>query len=380
MLLDRIENYVDSLKKWDHYPIASTLYSGPARILSGGVQVVAGAAFAGFSAIYGWQNDLSDWWGDTKENIREMGNGGSNIVRGVIASCPFAGNLTCYLYDQSSLGIFGFKKEIHVPTPLFKTDDVDVSGDEKRSEFQNKVVVITGGNSGIGAAIADKFNLLGAKIVIFDRAEQKKLEDQCHRLKDAIYVQGDVRNLSDLDKLYKATETAFGKIDVLVASAGIIGPQVVDKVDEKFFDTLVDTNFKGVYFTVQRAAPHLNKGASVVLLSSAACHAGFRNDSVYSATKAAVSMLARSFSADFIGRGIRVNAISPGYTDTAIFDQMKTFLPQRFKALGKNVPVGRFAAASEIAEAALFLSSAKSSYVVGIDLVIDGGGTAIYPH
>lgn len=379
MLLDRIENYADSLKKWDHYPIASSLYSGPARILSGGVQIVAGAAFAGFAAIYGWQNDLSDWWGDTKANIREIGHGGSNIIRGIVASCPFAGNLTLYLYDTSSFGVIGLKKEINVPTSPLKVIQ-NVSESAKTSEFHDKVVVITGGNSGIGAAVAEKFNLLGAKIVIFDRADHNKLEQQRQKFKQAIFVQGDVRNLSDIDRLYRETEKNFGKIDVLIASAGIIGNQVVDKVDEEFFDTIVNTNFKGVYFTVQRAVPNLNKGACVVLLSSAACHAGFRNDSVYSATKAAVSILARNFSADLIERGIRVNAISPGYTDTAIFDKMKMFLPQRFKALAKNVPVRRFAEATEIAEAVLFLSSVKSSYVVGIDLVIDGGGTALYPH
>lgn len=247
------------------------------------------------------------------------------------------------------------------------------------NEFFNKVVIITGGNSGIGEATASKFNEHGAKIVIFDRADQKKLEAQCQKLRQAIFVQGDVRNISDIEKLYKETEKAFGKIDVLVASAGIAGQRIVDEVNEDFFDDLVDTNFKGVYFTVQRAIPHLKKGSSVVLISSAARLAGFRNDSVYSSTKAAISALVRSFVADLIKRGIRVNAISPGYTDTPIFDKVKIHSPEKIQEFEKTIPVGRFAYPYEIAEAVLFLASIKSSYVVGVDLVIDGGASAINP-
>ena len=247
------------------------------------------------------------------------------------------------------------------------------------NEFFNKVVVITGGNSGIGEAIASKFNEHEAKIVIFDRADQKKLEAQCQKLQQAIFVQGDVRNISDIEKLYKETEKAFGKIDVLIASAGIAGKRIVDEVDEDFFDDIVDTNFKGVYFTIQRAIPHLKKGSSVILISSAARLAGFRNDSVYSSTKAAISTLARNFAADLIKREIRVNAISPGYTDTPIFDKVKIHSPQKIQEFESTIPVGRFAYPAEIAEAALFLASIKSSYVVGADLVIDGGASAISP-
>lgn len=247
------------------------------------------------------------------------------------------------------------------------------------NEFLNKVVVITGGNSGIGEAIASKFNEHEAKIVIFDRADQKKLEAQCQQLKQAIFVQGDVRNISDIEKLYKETEKAFGKIDVLIASAGIAGNRIVDEVNEDFFDDIVNTNFKGVYFTIQRAIPHLKNGSSVILISSVARLAGFRNDSVYSSTKAAVSTLARNFAADLIKREIRVNAISPGYTDTPIFDKLKIHSPQKIQEFERTIPLGRFACPAEIAEAALFLASIKSSYVVGADLVIDGGASAISP-
>lgn len=247
------------------------------------------------------------------------------------------------------------------------------------NEFLNKVVVITGGNSGIGAAIASKFDEHGAKVVIFDRADQIKLKAQCQQLQQALFVQGDVRNLADIEKLYLETEKAFGTIDVLIASAGIAVKRIVDEVDEDFFDDIVDTNFKGVYFTIQRAVPHLNKGASVILVSSAARLAGFRNDSVYSSTKAAISTLARNFAADLIQREIRVNAISPGYTDTPIFDKVRTHFPQKIQEFEKTIPVGRFAYPAEIAEAALFLASARSSYIIGADLIIDGGASAISP-
>ncbi|MFA6915381.1 MAG: SDR family oxidoreductase [Parachlamydiales bacterium] len=246
-------------------------------------------------------------------------------------------------------------------------------------EFRNKVVVITGGNSGIGEAIAQKFDEHGAKIVIFDRADPSKLEAQCKKLKTAIFIQGDVRKIADIEKLYRETEHVFGKIDVLIASAGIAGKKALEEVNEDFFDAIVDTNLKGVYFTVQRSLPSLMDNSSIILISSAACHVGFSDDSVYSSTKAAVSMLARSFAADLVGRKIRVNAISPGYTNTPIFNQLKKAYPQKIQELANTVPLKRFAEPSEVANAALFLASSKSSYIVGVDLVIDGGGSSIYP-
>lgn len=245
-------------------------------------------------------------------------------------------------------------------------------------DFENKVVVITGGNSGIGEAIAKKFDALGANIVIFGR-DQNKLSNVCKQLRKAIAVQGDVRRLSDIDKLYKATEEAFGKIDVLVANAGVGGRRFVGEVDEKFFDDMVSINYKGLYFTVQKSISSLNKGASVLLISSIACHIGWRNNSVYSSTKAAVSMLARNFSADLISQGIRVNAISPGFTETPIFDPIKQSNPQMFADFNKSIPLHRFAEPSEIADAAAFLASPQAAYIVGIDLVVDGGVTAIHP-
>lgn len=243
-------------------------------------------------------------------------------------------------------------------------------------DFNGKVVVITGGNSGIGKAIAHKFNELGANIVIFGR-DQHKLNDACRELRQAIAVQGDVQNVKDIEKLFQSTHDHFGKVDVLVANAGIASRKPIEEVDESFFDEMVAINYKGAYFTVQRAVPYLNKGASVILISSAAQQIGFRNHSVYSSTKAAVSMLARNFAADLIDKGIRVNAISPGFTDTPIFDSLKGKNSKFMSDYSENIPAKRFADPSEIADAAIFLS--RAGYIVGADLVIDGGVSEIYP-
>lgn len=244
--------------------------------------------------------------------------------------------------------------------------------------FEGKIVVITGGNSGIGEAAAKKFDQEGAKVVIFGR-DQKRLDAVRSKLRQAIAVKGDVQKISDLDRLYDETRKAFGKIDVLVANAGIASKKSVEEVDEKFFDEMVSINYKGIYFTVQRAVASLNPNASVILISSSACHKGWKHHSVYSSTKAAVSMLARNFSADLIDRGIRVNAISPGMTETPIFDSFKKSNPNVIADIIKMIPVKRFAAPSEIAEAISFLASPKAAYIVGVDLVVDGGTSSIYP-
>lgn len=238
------------------------------------------------------------------------------------------------------------------------------------TDFTNKVVVITGGGSGIGQSIAQHFDETGAKIALFGR-NQSKLDSVQKSLKQAIAINGNVCNMADLDTLFKTTQDTFGKIDVLVANAGIASRQPIEEVDEDYFDEMVNINFKGVYFTVQRSLALLNNNASVILISSMACHGGWPSHSVYSSTKAAVSMLAKNFSADLIKRGIRVNAISPGYTDSGMYDQK--FITD-YK---KRIPTGKFVQPEEIAKAVMYLSSPDAVSIVGVDLVIDGGFTSI---
>lgn len=245
-------------------------------------------------------------------------------------------------------------------------------------EFSNKVAVVTGGSSGIGLSIAAKLSQEGAKVILFGR-NQKRLEKAASTLKNTISVQGDVCKVADLDRLYQKAQETFGKIDILVAAAGIAEPRHVKDVDERFFDDIVNTNYKGLYFSIQRSLPYLNQGASIVLISSVAAHIVWPAHSVYSSTKAAVSYLAKSFASDLMESGIRVNALSPGFVDTPMYDELKKNSPEVLPVLENNIPMKRFATVDEITAAALFLASSQSSYITGTDLLIDGGLNSIFP-
>jgi NAD(P)-dependent dehydrogenase (short-subunit alcohol dehydrogenase family) len=244
--------------------------------------------------------------------------------------------------------------------------------------FENKVAVVTGGSTGIGFATAKRFLEAGANVVLTART-QDALDSALAEL-DApsrtLGVRGDVARLSDLDALYAEVEGRFGRVDALFANAGVAKFAPVDEVDEAFFDHQFDVNVKGLYFTVKKALPLMRGGGTVVLNSSIANATGMANTSVYSATKAAVRSLARTFSRDLGPRGIRVNAVSPGPIRTPIFDKLG--LPAEatsaFQAsIEERVTLARFGQPEEVAEAVLFLSSPASSYVVGVDFVVDGG-------
>ena len=243
-------------------------------------------------------------------------------------------------------------------------------------KLQGKVAVVTGGNSGIGLAIAREFTVQGADVVVFGR-NPETLDEAVQSIGNGtLGVQGDVTRLADLDRLYQETVARFGKIDILVANAGIARPAPLDQTDEALFDLTSDINFKGAFFTVQKAVPHLNDGASIILVTSSGNVKGLPNFSVYVATKAAVRSLARSFSAELLPRGIRVNALSPGPIETPIFGRMG--LPEEAMdgiaaQMTEMIPIKRFGKPEEMAKAALFLASSDSSYVVGSELVADGG-------
>lgn len=249
-------------------------------------------------------------------------------------------------------------------------------------KLQNKVCTITGGNSGIGLATAKEFKANGAKVAIFGR-DAKSLEAARNAVGgDTLTAQGDVRRLADLDRFFVQTEARFGKIDVLVANAGIAKFAPVASLPEELFDELSDILFKGVFFTVQRALPHLHDGASVILVGSAdADKQGRMGTSIYTAAKAAVRSLARSLSVELLSRRIRVNVLSPGMTDTPIITReggMPGTTPEELAAaITQLIPLRRRGTPEEMAKAALYLASSDSAYCVGSELMLDGGLTQL---
>jgi NAD(P)-dependent dehydrogenase (short-subunit alcohol dehydrogenase family) len=247
-------------------------------------------------------------------------------------------------------------------------------------KLSNKVAVITGGSSGIGLATAKLFVDEGADVAIFGR-DQAALERAAQVLgPKALAVRGDVTSSADLQRLFEQTKRKFGAVDVVFANAGIAEFMPLEQVNAEHYNRVMDTNVRGVILTMQHALPVLSTPASVILTTSGVNKIGMVGSSVYSATKAAVRSLARTWSAELVGRGVRVNALSPGYTETPIFGKLgmdDTALAALAQQATQNVPLGRFAQASEMATAALFLASADSSFVVGAELDVDGGQTQL---
>jgi NAD(P)-dependent dehydrogenase (short-subunit alcohol dehydrogenase family) len=245
------------------------------------------------------------------------------------------------------------------------------------SRLKDKIAVITGGNSGIGFGIAREFKNEGAKGVIVGR-NQETLDSAMARLGDNfIAVNADVTNLADLERVFAATAEKFGKIDVLVANAGAGAVGTVATFDEAAFDEAIDLNLKSVYFTVQKALPYMNDGGSIILIGSNAGHRAYANFTLYGAAKAAVIYLAKGFSSDLLDRKIRANVITPGTTDTPAFDK---FVPaEQMDAVKKHfadqMPIGRIGQPADIGKAAVFLASDDSSFMLGAELLVDGGMT-----
>lgn len=244
------------------------------------------------------------------------------------------------------------------------------------SQTNDKVVVITGGNSGIGLATARAFVEDGARVALFGR-DRETLDGAISELGDsAIGIQGDVTHPEDLDRLFAAVSDQLGRIDVLFVNAGIAEVRPMEAVDEAHFDLIFGVNVKGAYFTVQKALPHLEDGASIVLNTSIANQLGNANFSVYSASKAALRSLARTLSAELVERGIRVNAISPGPIETPIYGRLglpSEAINEMEAQFASRVPLQRFGFPEEIASGVLFLASDASSFVLGHELVVDGG-------
>ena len=244
-------------------------------------------------------------------------------------------------------------------------------------KLSGQVALVTGGSSGIGLATAKRFVEEGAHVFITGR-RQSALDAAVTTLGGAAHVTavaGDVSQLADIDRLIEAIKAGKGHLDIIFANAGGGEVTAFEAVSEAQFDKEFAINVKGIFFTVQRALPIVKDGGSIILNASTAGLLGPPGFSVYAATKAAVRSLARTMTAELKSRHIRVNCLSPGTTVTAAWtpDILKfvseTALPR--------IPLGRFAQPDEVAAVALFLASRDSSYVTGIDLVVDGGMTQV---
>ncbi len=243
-------------------------------------------------------------------------------------------------------------------------------------KLQNKIAVITGGNSGIGLATAQEFKAQGARVIIIGRNAEAIAKAAKEIGGDTLGVTADVSRVADLDRAFQTIREKAGRVDVLIVNAGIAKFSPLADSSEALFDEISGANFKGAYFTVQRALPLLSEGASVVFTSTAAVHFGMPGASVYAAGKAALNSLAKTLAVELAAKKIRVNVVSPGPIVTPIFGKMgmaKEAMDQVAAGILAQVPLARFGESAEIAKAVTYLASADSAYVSGTELLVDGG-------
>ena len=243
-------------------------------------------------------------------------------------------------------------------------------------KLEGKIALITGGNSGIGLATAKQFVNEGAYVFITGRRDPELAGAVKEIGRNVTGVQGDVSNLGDLDRLFAQIKQEKGRLDIVFGNAGAAKYGPFGAITEELYDSIFNINVKGLLFTVQKALPLLSDGASVILNASIVGSKGFSANSVYSATKAAARSFARTWATDLKDRGIRVNAVSPGFTDTPGLSKLLASAEtgqQRLKMLSNIVPLGRIGTPDDIAKAVVFLASDDSSYITGTELFVDGG-------
>jgi NAD(P)-dependent dehydrogenase (short-subunit alcohol dehydrogenase family) len=243
-------------------------------------------------------------------------------------------------------------------------------------KLDGKVALVTGGNSGIGLATAKRFVSEGAYVFITGRRAEELAAAVKEIGKNVTGVQGDVSKLADLDRLFAQIKREKGKLDIVFANAGVAKYARLGAITEELFDSIFNTNVKGLLFTVQKALPLLPDGASIILNASIVGSKGLAMNSVYSATKAATRSFARTWTTDLKDRRIRVNAVSPGSIDTPGLNDLLASSEvgeQRRKMISTLTPLGRLGTPDEIAKAVVFLASDDSSYVTGNELFVDGG-------
>jgi NAD(P)-dependent dehydrogenase (short-subunit alcohol dehydrogenase family) len=246
--------------------------------------------------------------------------------------------------------------------------------------LEGKIALVTGGNSGIGLATAQRFAKEGAFVFITGRRQEELHKAVAIIGSQAEGVRADVSNMADLDWLFKHIDKQKGRLDVLFANAGGGSFAPLGSITEEHYDGIFNTNVKGLLFTVQKALPLMANGGSIVLNASIVSVKGEPAFSVYSASKAAVRSFARGWTTDLKNRRIRVNVISPGPIETPGVDGLAQTKEQRddlYAKLVAGVPLGRVGQPDEIAKAVVFLASDDSSYVAGIELFVDGGAVQV---
>lgn len=236
--------------------------------------------------------------------------------------------------------------------------------------MSNKVALVVGGAKGIGLAIAERLSAEGATVFITSRRGEDAEKAAEGIGKGAVGITADASSPEDMIAAVEKVRKAYGRIDALVLNAGISEPSQIAEITPEHFDRHFDVNVRGMVFGLQAALPAMTAGSSVVLVGSVAGSAGYAAYGTYAATKAAVRSYARTWTAELAPKGIRVNVVAPGPTDT---DMMAAVTEETRAIIVSPIPMGRMARASEVAAAALFLLSDDASYIAGVELCVDGG-------
>jgi NAD(P)-dependent dehydrogenase (short-subunit alcohol dehydrogenase family) len=246
--------------------------------------------------------------------------------------------------------------------------------------LKNKSALITGGTSGIGLATAKLFIAEGARVAVTGRDETVFEQVKAELGEHALVLKGDVRSIADMRAIATQVRETFGGLDIVFANAGWAYPSPLNDIDDALYDAIMDVNVKGVVFTLQAVLPFLREGSSVILNTSFVAQTGQHGISLTAAAKAAVRSLARSWSHEFLSRKIRFNAIAPGAINTPLITKWgmpDEWVRDRKAEFAAAIPVGYMGNVEDIAHAALYLASDESSYVVGTELVVDGGASQL---